>query len=358
MVEQVKDLDGMKSFVGLFNFYVIMFFNGKEVYQIKKFKCMNNLIWDGGLKEIFIIDWKKVKLGVIIKDDCDIIGDQVIGKYQIKFDDMLECMEQGKEWYNLVGVFIGWVKMLVKWKFVVIQGIVGMGGYIILIGVMCLYFYKVIDFRNFEFFGKLDLYVCVLLFGIEKGCIVIFCNDLNLEWDEVFYVLVYFQCECLIIDVMDVEKMGKDCSLGFVEFFVGDYVVQDENGEYLIYDCKNFWEDGLCFYGKGIVKGNLYFIVVFFFCVNVVDFEEDEEEEDVKFELIDRLVIVGKFCVSFEKIFVNGDVMLILLIMINGRLFVELLKVLVKVCLSLEEFLRCEFGLFIFYLMEVEMFEI
>ena len=229
-VEQAKDLDGTKSLVGLLNPYANMFLNGKEVHQTKKLKRTNNPIWDGGSKEILITDRKKAKLGVTIKDDRDIAGDQTIGKYQIKLDDMLECMEQGKEWYNLSGASTGRVKMLAKWKPVAIQGIAGTGGYTTPIGVMRLHFQKATDLRNFEAFGKSDPYVRVLLSGIEKARTVTFRNDLNPEWDEVLYIPVHSARERLSLDVMDAEKMGKDRSLGLVELFVGDYVVQDEHG--------------------------------------------------------------------------------------------------------------------------------
>lgn len=357
-VEQAKDLDGTKSLVGMLNPYATMFLNGKEIHQTKKLKRTNNPIWDGGSKEILITDRKKAKLGVTIKDDRDIAGDQTIGKYQIKLDDMLECMEQGKEWYNLAGATTGRVKMLAKWKPVAIQGIAGTGGYSTPIGVIRLHFLKATDLRNFEAFGKSDPYVRVLLSGIEKRRTVTFRNNLNPEWDEVLYVPVHSERERLTIDVMDAEKMGKDRSLGLVELSVGDYVTQNDQGEYLTHDRKNIREDGLRLHGKGIAKGTLHFTAAFYPCVNVADPEDEEEEEDAKSVSTDRPAAAGKFRASLDKTSVNGDAIPNSPTTTTGRPSVEMPKGPAKVRMSPEELLRRESGLLIFRLMEAEMPEI
>ncbi|KPM40646.1 Uncharacterized protein PYUK71.03c [Neonectria ditissima] len=281
-VEQAKDLDGTKSLVGLLNPYAALFLNGKEVHQTKKLKRTNNPIWDNGSKEILITDRKKAKLGVTIKDDRDLTGDQVLGKYQIKLDEMLECMEQGKEWYNLAGAHTGRVKMMAQWKPVAISGIASTGGYVTPIGVMRFHFMKATDLRNFEAFGKSDPYTRVLLSGIEKARTVTFRNDLNPEWDEVLYVPIHSARDRLTLEVMDTEKVGKDRSLGSIETFAGDYVQQDQNGEFMVSDVKKLREDGLRLHGKGIAKGTLTYTVAFYPCLNVADPEEEEEEAKEK----------------------------------------------------------------------------
>ncbi len=140
-VEQAKDLDGTKSLVGLLNPYAALLLNGKEVHATKKLKRTNNPIWDNGSKEILITDRAHAKLGVVIKDDREIAGDQIIGNYQIKLDDMLELMEKGQDWYNLSGVKTGRAKMQAQWKPVAISGIMaGTGGYQTPIGVMRFHF--------------------------------------------------------------------------------------------------------------------------------------------------------------------------------------------------------------------------
>lgn len=280
-VEQAKDLDGTKSLVGFLNPYAVLLLNGKEVHQTKKLKRTNNPIWDDGSKEILITDRKNAKLGLAIKDDRDLAGDQLIGTYQIKLEDMLEMMEKGHEWYNLAGVRTGRAKLTAQWKPIALSGVLaGTGGYQTPIGVMRLHFKSARELRNFETMGKSDPYVRVLLSGIEKGRTVTHRNTLSPEWDEVIYVPMHSSRDRLTLEVMDAEKMGKDRSLGSVEVFAGDYIEQDEEtGEYLVHDAKKIQEGGLRLHGKGIAKGVLVYTVSFYPCLNIADPEEEEEEE-------------------------------------------------------------------------------
>ncbi|KAI0116933.1 tricalbin [Daldinia grandis] len=284
-VEQAKDLDGTKSLVGLLNPYAVLLLNGKEVHHTKTLKRTNNPVWDNGSKEILITDRKNAKLGLALKDDREIAGDQLIGTYQIKLDDMLEMMEKGHDWYNLSGVKSGRAKLTAQWKPVALSGVLaGTGGYQTPIGVMRLHFKSARDLRNFETMGKSDPYVRVLLSGIEKGRTVTHRNTLKPEWDEVIYVPMHSPRDRLTLEVMDAEKMGKDRSLGLVEVFAGDYISEDDNGEYLVHDAKKLQETGLRLHGKGIAKGILAYTVSFYPCINVADPEEEEEEKEKESE--------------------------------------------------------------------------
>lgn len=280
-VEQAKDLDGTKSLVGMLNPYSALLLNGKEIHTTKKLKRTNNPIWDNGSKEILITDRAKAKLGVVIKDERDIAGDQIIGNYQIKLDDMLEFMEKGQDWYNLAGAKTGRVKMQAQWKPVALSGIIaGTGGYQKPIGVMRVHFQKAAGLRNFETVGKSDPYARVLLSGIEKARTVTFKNNLNPDWDEVLYVPVHSTRERLQLEVMDAETMGRDRSLGLLEIFAGDFIFQGEDGSYLVNDKKALREEGLKLHGKGMAKGILSYTVSFFPCLNVADPEEEERERE------------------------------------------------------------------------------
>ncbi|KAI1333108.1 C2 domain-containing protein [Xylariaceae sp. FL0255] len=287
-IEQAKDLDGTKSLVGLLNPYATLLLNGKEIHSTKKLKRTNNPIWDNGSKEILITDRKSAKLGLAIKDDREIAGDQLIGAYQIKLDDMLDMMAKGNEWYNLSGAQTGRAKITAQWKPVAISGVLaGSGGYQTPVGVMRLHFKSAHGLRNFETMGKSDPYVRVLLSGIEKGRTVTFRNTLDPEWDEVIYVPMHSPRDRLTLEVMDAEKVGKDRSLGQVELFAGDYMAQSETGEWRTNDAKKAQESGLKLHGKGMEKGILNYTVSFFPCLNVADPEEEEETENTEAAVAD-----------------------------------------------------------------------
>lgn len=279
-IERAKDLDSSKSLASHLNPYAILHLNGRDVHQTKKLKRTNSPIWEDGSKEMLITDRKQAKLGVTIKDDRDLAGDQVVGKYQIKLEDLVEYTEKGQEWFQLAGVPTGRVKMKAQWKPVAISGVLsGTGGYITPIGVMRFHFKGARDLRNFEALGKSDPYVRVLLSGLVKARTVTHLNTLDPDWDEVLYVPVHSNREKLTLEVMDAEKLGKDRSLGHVQIATGDFVTQDENGEYLVHEKKEYREAGLRLHGKGIAKGILIYNASFYPCLNVADPEEEEGEE-------------------------------------------------------------------------------
>ena len=279
-VEQAKDLDGSKSLVGQLNPYAVLLLNGKEIHTTDKRKRTNQPIWTENSKEFLVTDRKTARLGVVIKDERDLGADPVIGTYQIKLDDMMKMMEQGKEWYNLSAATKGRAKLMLQWKPVALKGaMAGSGGYLTPIGVMRLHFQNARNLRNVETMGKSDPYVRVLLSGIEKGKTVTFQNNLNPDWDEVIYVPMHSARERLTLEVMDYQNIGKDRSLGLIELPAADYIREDDNGEFVVHDEKKAISEGLKMNGKGTAKGTLNFTASFFPTIPVIDPEEEEAEK-------------------------------------------------------------------------------
>lgn len=281
-VEQAKDMDGSKSIIGQLSPYAVLLLNGREVHKSRVMKRTNQPIWPDATKEMLITDRKKAKLGLVIKDDRDLAADPILGTYQITIDDMLELMAKGNEWYNLAGAQTGRVKMKLDWKPVALKGSLSSGGYLTPIGVMRLHFQSARDLRNLEKLGKSDPYVRTLLSGVEKGRTVTFKNNLNPEWDEVVYVPVHSVREKLTLEVMDEENLGKDRSLGHIEILAGDYVKQDDNGEYVAHEQKQPIAGPLRIAGQSTAKGTLNYTCSFYPTYPTWDPEEDPEEEKEK----------------------------------------------------------------------------
>lgn len=280
-IEQAKDLDGTKSLIGQLNPYAVLLLNGKEIQVSKKLKRTNNPIWPDATKELLITDRKKAKLGLVIKDDRDMAADPVLGTYQIKLDDMLELMGKGQEWYSLAGAKSGRAKMMLQWKPVALKGALGgSGGYVTPIGVMRFHFQSAKDLKNLDTVGKSDPYARVLLSGIQKGRTVTFKNNLNPDWDEVFYVPVHSTREKLVVEVMDEENTGKDRTMGQMEIAASEYIQQGEDGEYLVHDTKDKPISAPLRIGSAAPKGRLNFTVAFYPCYNVIDPEDDDKELD------------------------------------------------------------------------------
>jgi Ca2+-dependent lipid-binding protein len=277
-VVQCKDLDASKSVVGKLSPYAQMILNNRPVHTTKTMKRKNDPVWSES-HEMLITNRNTCKLGVVVKDERDLLDDPVLGKYQIKLTDLLDSVAKGNDWFNLVGGKNARVQLSAQWKPVKIKGISGTGGYITPIGVMRLHFQSAKDLRNLEALGKSDPYVRVLLGGIEKARSVTFENELNPEWDEVLYVPVHSATEKLSLEVMDQETMGKDRSLGQLELSLEEFIKQDEHGLYQVHDEKRDRSEGLHVGRKSTLKGTLNFTAAFYPCLNVADPEEEEEEK-------------------------------------------------------------------------------
>ncbi|KAJ5929788.1 hypothetical protein N7454_006738 [Penicillium verhagenii] len=278
-VEQAKDLDGSKGLVGKLNPYGILLLNGKEIHTTKILKRTNNPIFQDAAKEFLITDRKNAKLGLILKDHTDLMADPIIGRYQIKINDMIKMQEQGKQWFHLNGSNGGRAKLLLNWKPVALGSIAGGAGYIDPIGVMRFHFKRATDLRNLEAMGKSDPYARVLLSGLAKGRTVTFRNNLNPEWDEVVYVPIRSAREKLSVEVMDEETINKDRTLGWTELNASDFVHENEAGEYEIDDEKQPISSNLHI-GSGPNKGVINYTVAFFPTVPVVNPEDEVDEEE------------------------------------------------------------------------------
>ncbi|KAK2861390.1 hypothetical protein FQN49_004250, partial [Arthroderma sp. PD_2] len=277
-IEQAKDLDGSKSFIGQLNPYAVLLLNNKEVHITRKLKRTNNPIFPNPSKEILISDRKTARLGMMIKDDRDLAADPILGKYQVKINDMLKLMDNGKEWFELAGAKTGRVKMKLEWKPVALKGIVGSGGYVNPIGVMRIHVKGAKDLRNVETMGKSDPYLRILKAGMETRRTVTWLNNLNPEWDEVLYVPVNSPREKLILEVMDDESIGKDRPLGLVELAASNYIKEGEDGEYEVHDEKRDMFTPLKLDGQSSQKGTLNYTVAFYPTLNVIDPDEEAEE--------------------------------------------------------------------------------
>lgn len=282
-VEQAKDLDGSKSLVGKLNPYAVLLLNGKEIHITNKLKRTNNPIFQNSSKEFLVTDRKNARLGLIIKDDRDLMADPIIGRYQIKMNDMMKMMDQGKQWFHLHGAKAGRAKMTLQWKPVELGALAGGAGFIDPIGVMRFHFKGASNLRNLEAMGKSDPYARVLLSGISRGRTVTFRNNLDPEWDEVVYVPIRSAREKLALEVMDEETINKDRSLGSVELKASDFVRELEPGEYEIDDEKQVIRSDLHI-GKGSPKGQLTYTVAFYPTVPVVNPEDEVEEEEEEAE--------------------------------------------------------------------------
>jgi hypothetical protein len=79
---------------------------------------------------------------------------------------------------------------------------------------------------------------------------------------------------------MDEENLGKDRSLGHIEILAGDYVKQDDSGEYLAHEQKQPIAGPLRMAGHAAAKGTLNYTCSFYPTIPTWDPDEDEEEKE------------------------------------------------------------------------------
>ncbi|KAK7528268.1 uncharacterized protein IWZ02DRAFT_4294 [Phyllosticta citriasiana] len=278
-VEQAKELDGSKSMIGQLNPYAVLLLNGKEVHISKKLKRTNNPIWPDASKEMLIMDRKKAKLGLVIKDDRDLAADPILGKYQIKLEDMMRMMDEGKDWFSLAGAKSGRVKMNLQWKPVDLKGSLGdSAGYLKPVGVMRIHILNARDLRNVETMGKSDPYIRALLSGIQVTRTVTFQNNLNPDFDEVLYVPVHSDRQVIVLECMDEEGFGKDRPLGHLELTVKNFLHKEENGEFAVHEDKTIRSGGLKTGPTASSRGAINYSTSFYPFYPVADPEEDDSD--------------------------------------------------------------------------------
>jgi len=127
--------------------------------------------------------------------------------------------------------------------------------------------------------GKSDPYVRVLLSGIEKARTVTFLNNLNPEFEEVVYIPVHSPREKLTLEVMDMERVGGDRSLGLIEVAASDFIKEDESGRHPAHEEKTITAQPLRLGGKGSPKGTLTYTCAFYPTFDVVDPDDDDNNE-------------------------------------------------------------------------------
>nr|POE99522.1 uncharacterized protein pyuk71.03c [Quercus suber] len=203
---------------------------------------------------------------------------------------MLELTTKGQEWYSLAGAKTGRAKMMLQWKPVALRGALGgSGGYVEPIGVMRFHFKSGRDLKNLDTVGKSDPYARVLLSGIQKGRTVTWKNNLNPDWDEIFYVPVHSTREKLTVEVMDEENTQQDRTMGQLEIAAAEYI-QENNGQYQAHDTKNQNISAQVRIGNHAPKGTINFTVAFYPCLHVLNPEDEESEEQKERQNTDTAV--------------------------------------------------------------------
>ena len=214
------------------NAYAVVKINGQDRLKTKAFKRSVNPRWDKFV-EVFVADKTKLDLGVNVLDSKEFTDDEVIGRWRMSMANMEEeHINKGVDWWNLKDG-PGQIHISAMWKPIVMTGFaegLGHGHYRPPIGVARLQFFGARDLKNVEAMtgGKSDPYIRVLSgMQIRAQCER---EDDNLDpnWNAIFYVPVHSLREDLIFEVMDYNDIQKDKSLGLYDFILKDIVKESK----------------------------------------------------------------------------------------------------------------------------------
>lgn len=168
-------------------------------------------------------------------------------------------------------------KLFQWWKPATISGgVVDTGTYVTPIGVVRFHIKKANGIHNiFKFYG-VGVYARVLCSGIEKSRTGTW-NEIDPSWDKFLYIPIQSTRDQLVLEVMRADELDESASIGHIKIFADD-LVREADGEHVGTDVKNIpleWK----YLGLYYVTKHLAYTATFYWCLNIADVEDEEEEE-------------------------------------------------------------------------------
>lgn len=263
--------------------YAEILLDGKPLVETPVVKNNNSPKW-GVAEEKIIFDRSKTKVRVILRTK----DKKIYGSFRCKLNDLIDATMVEDPWFQLSKG--GEIQISTNWKPVMLEGASGAGGYSPPMGVIRVAIDKAEDLRNLETIGKVDPYVRVLVNGIQRSRTAAVESTLNPTWTEVHYIAISSPNQKLTLEVMDVEKLSPDRTLGSFDVRLNELIQKDEKGQY-IETVDNKKRVSKLIHKKG-PKGTLTYSLSFYPTLPVMtleDYREEEEEKKAEEERVKKL---------------------------------------------------------------------
>jgi len=200
------------------NPYCVAEIDGVEVLRTPKKKYNNNPGFNS-FKDVFIESFSTTKLTINVKSS-ETGTDSTLGTFSWGLYEIYERLKEdpGANWFKLSSKFEEAVINLgLEWK----PLIMNMSSNIQKpIGVCRLHLLGARNLKNTN--GIVDPYVKIYLSGKEIGVTDVVENDINPEFNEVYYFMVYSKNDRLSFEAYDYAESKNDRKLGKVEMNVTD----------------------------------------------------------------------------------------------------------------------------------------
>lgn len=260
-------------------------FNGRLVDSTKVTKNSNDPDWNYSAEHI--VEDKLSTLFVLrVKDDRPRATSPTVGIFKMRMGQLLLENEKGNKWFSLEGKR-GDVCIETQWKPCNIRTAGNTGNYVEPIGVVRLKIISATSLINLEHIGKIDPYTRVLLGNRLVTRTNWFHNNLNPVWNETQYIPVENELQEMKVEVMDVQRRGKDRSLGSFKIDLSKIIVQDAQGNYKITVSDRVFSNKLMLPNRG-PKGTLQYTIEFYPAVQIISPQIRESIETDK-KIIDIL---------------------------------------------------------------------
>lgn len=256
--------------------YALVYLNGEKIAETSVQKNTNSPGW-GLAKEEIIFNRAKTKVKVVIKTK----DHKTVGTIITRLNDLIDATQVDDPWFQFAKG--GEVRLNTSWKPVRLEGASGAGGYTPPIGVVRISVQNAEDLRNLETIGKVDPYTRILLNGTQRARTGAIESTLDPTWNEVHYVTVSSPNQRLTLEVMDVENMGPDRTLGSFDVKLLDIINKDETGKY-IETVEHEPRTSKLIHKKG-PKGTLTYSLSFYPTLPVMTIEDYKDEEEEKEKL-------------------------------------------------------------------------
>lgn len=194
--------------------------NGRERMRTAVFKRSSHPRWNKSV-EIFVADRTKMELSVTVVDNKEFADDEVIGRWRMMLEDLLQQVPMGVGWWGLKDG-PGHINLSATWKPIVMSDMFATpampsGQQRNPIGVARLHIHAARELVNVEAVGKSDPYVRVLSGTQVRAQTEYRDDDLDPEWDTTLYVPVHSIYENLVLEVMDFNSITSDVSMGLYD---------------------------------------------------------------------------------------------------------------------------------------------
>lgn len=253
--------------------YAEVLLDGKPFVKTSVVKNNNSPAW-GVSEEKIIFDRAKTKVRVIIRTK----DKKMYGSFRCKLNDLIDATMVEDPWFQLSKG--GEIKISTNWKPVMMEGATGSGGYSAPMGVVRVVIDKADDLRNLETIGKVDPYARIVVNGIERARTAAAESTLNPTWNEVHYIAIASPNQKITLEVMDVEKLSPDRTLGSFDIRLNELILKDEKGCF-IESVDNEKRVSKLIHKKG-PKGTLTYSLSFYPTLPVMSLEDYREEEEEK----------------------------------------------------------------------------